>query len=303
MSKIKRITKFTALVGDKDELINEFKRHMQEFDEQQNCIKEVEYTSSGGIESASIYKFNNQNQMTGEIHYFDEDEVGEKIEYRLDESGKVKEIEIAYADDSKSIKKINRSEHKITVKAYDEDGEAEGEESVKFDQKGRTIEELRLDEDGIVSQRIKYTYDDSDQALTRVEYGEKDEFHLKTLFAYDDKGNMIQRTRENGKGKPIDSSLFEYDEHDNQTVIQTNQHLQRTAYDDENRVASQETSSRANNMVENFTEYKYGEHGLVIEERSFEMGDAYQLEPGVFSRSGSNFIVTRYDYEFYDTNS
>ena len=47
-------------------------------------------------------------------------------------------------------------------------------------------------------------------------------------------------------------------------------------------------------------EYKYGEHGLVIEERMFSMGDAYQLEPGVFSRTASSFLVTRYEYEFYD---
>lgn len=303
MSKIKQITVYKAVVGENDEILNEFKRHMQEFDEQQNCVKEVEYTSNGGIESASVYKFNDQNQMTGEIHYFDEDEVGEQIEYEIDEQGKVIEIETTYADESKSIKKIKRNERQITVDIFDEDGETEGKESVKFDNKGRTIEELRLDEDGVVSQRIAYTYTDEDQILTRVENGEKDEFILKTIYTYDEMGNLTQRTRENKKGKMIDSSRFEYDKHSNQTVIQTNQHLQRTAYDDKNRVISQETTSRVNNMVENFTEYKYGEHGQVIEERSFEMGEAYEMNPGVLSRTASNFIVTRYDYEFFNTDS
>lgn len=303
MSKIKQITKYTAVVGENDEIISEFKRHLQEFDEQQNCTKEVEYASNGGIESASIYKFNDQNQMTGEIHYFDENEVGEQIEYKLDEDGKVREIDTVYADDSKSIKKIERSEHLISIKIYDEDGELEGEESVKIDQKGRTIEEVRLDEDKVVSQRFIYSYNDDDLIISRVEHGEKDEFILKTIYTYDDDGNLIQRTRENKRGKIIDSNRFEYDENGNQTVIQTNQHLQHTVYDNKNRVISQETTNRVNNMIENFMEYKYGEHGHIIEERSFEMGEAYEINPSVLSRTASNFIVTRYDYEFFSTDS
>ena len=53
-------------------------------------------------------------------------------------------------------------------------------------------------------------------------------------------------------------------------------------------------------MVESSSEYRYGEHGLVVEERSFEMGDPYQLNPGVMTRTGSNFTITRYEYEFWD---
>ena len=53
-------------------------------------------------------------------------------------------------------------------------------------------------------------------------------------------------------------------------------------------------------MVESFTEYKFDEDGMLAQSRSFEMGEQYQMEPGVMARTKLNFVVIRYEYEFFD---
>jgi hypothetical protein len=299
MIKIKQLSKFTAFVGEDNQVRNEFKSYQQEFDEQQNLLKETAYSSSGQVESASAYKYNGQNKMLAEIHYFEEDEVGETINYHLDEEGKPISIETTYGDSGKSIKKISRAGRLLTVKIVDEDGETEGEEIVKFDNKQRPIEETQIDEEGKISQRSVYEYNDSDQLVSRIDYGENNEFLTKTTFVYNEDGKLLQSVQRTESGNLINSVLYEYDASGNRTLLQNSHHQQKTTYDDQNRIVIEETINRSNKLVEGFTEYKYGDHGLLIEERTFEMGDAYQLEPMVFGRTKSNFVQTRYEYEFY----
>ena len=83
MANIKRLTKYLALSGDNDEKINEYKSYEQQFDAHQNCIKEIEFNKLGEIDNASGYTFNDQHKMIEEIHYFDQEEIGEIIKYKL----------------------------------------------------------------------------------------------------------------------------------------------------------------------------------------------------------------------------
>ncbi len=300
MTNIKRLTKYVALSGNNDEKINEYKSYEQQFDVHQNCIKEIEFTKLGEIDNASAYTFNDKHKMIEEIHYFNHDEIGEHIKYIVDEEGKRLEIETIYADNAKSVKKINRSDQLVTAKSFDEEGEFEGEESVKFDNKGRPVEEVQLDEERNILQRSVFEYNESNNVHSRINYGEHDEFQMKSLFEYDDHNNLVKLMQLNQKDELIASYVYEYDKQGNQTLQQSNHHLIHTEYDDQGRIIIEETKNRSNNMVEKLIEYKYGEHGHVIEERMFSMGDAYQLEPGVFSRTASSFLVTRYEYEFYE---
>ena len=126
MAKIKQLIKHFAVVDKDDNPINEFVQYKQEFDENENCIKEIEFNPSGEVESASGYKYNDQHKMIEEIHYFDQDEIREIIKYKLNEEGKPEEIITVYADDAKSIKKINRTEFLLSVKTFVEDNDLEG---------------------------------------------------------------------------------------------------------------------------------------------------------------------------------
>jgi len=300
MAKIRRLTRFVGLIGEDDRPISEFKQFVQEFDEHQNCIKEIEFNKDGEIENASGYKFNGQNKKIEEIHYFNEDEIGEQIRYKLDDEGKTVEIETIYADDAKSIKQIKRSANLIEAGIYDEDGDLEGEEIVKLNSNGQPLEEIQYDEGKKIVQRFTYEYDKEDNMTTRTEYGEGNIFIVKMNFEYDKQGNLVRTDQFNQKGKPFGMTIYQYDEKGNQILMQTNRHIQRSAFDEEGKLLSREIMNRANNIVESFNEYKYDDHGLVIEERTFEMGDAYQLQPAIFTRTDSNLQVTRYEYEFLD---
>lgn len=300
MAKVKKLTKFFGVVGDNEEVLNEFKSYYQEFDKNDNVIKEVEYHHSGEIESASGFKYDEKNRLIEEIHYFDEDEVGEIIKFTLDDQGRPTEIETTYADGSKSLKKVHRTEHLLSVKTFDEDNTLEGEEVVKFNSKGKAIEEIHYDEDHEIFQRSVYEYDDNDLLVKRINYGNKDEFLVETLFGYDEKGKLVKQVQFSEKGKVISSTVLEYDDQGNEIFQQNNAYEMRAAYDPKGRLISEETVRRGSNMVESFNEYIYNENGLKTEDRSFEMGESYQLEPGVMTRTGSSFTRTRYEYEFFE---
>ena len=85
MNKVKRVTKYKAFVGSNDEILKEMKSGFQEFDENSNLVKEVQFTSSGGIESANGYTYDEKNRIVEEIHYYEEEEIGEVIKYKLDD--------------------------------------------------------------------------------------------------------------------------------------------------------------------------------------------------------------------------
>jgi hypothetical protein len=300
MADIKCITRFVGVLGEDDQPVNEFKQFVQEFDKNQNCIKEIEFNPGGEVENASGYTFNDQNKKIEEIHYFNQDEIGELIRYKLNDEGKTVEIETTYADGAKSVKKINRSKNLIEAVIYDEDGDLEGEEIVKLNNDGRPLEEIQYDEDKNIVRRFTYEYDKEGNVITRIEFGENNIFIVKVIFKYDKQSNLAGLEQFSEKGRPIGSTIYDYDNKGNQILMQTDRHIQRSAYDKNGKLMNMEIMNRVNNLVESFNEYKYDDHGRVIEERTFEIGETHQLEPGIFGRSGSNLQLTRYEYEFFD---
>ena len=300
MRKIKKISTYTALVGKDEETRHEYRNSFQEFDGNQNIIKEVKFHSNGEVESASGFKFDKSDRLIEEIHYFEDDQVGEIISYKLNADGKMIEIETTYADASKSVKKMSRFENMISVKSYDEDGELEGEDLIKYDGDGNILEEIKFDEERVMNQRTVNEYNGDRQLIGKTKYGENEEFLVRAVYDYDENGNSVRETQLNEKGKLINQIGYEYDENGEQIAWQNNNYLHKTNYDKKGRVLNEETKNRVNNMVENFTEYRYNEYDKVVEERTFSMGQQYELQPGIYGRTGSDLLVTRYEYEYFE---
>jgi YD repeat-containing protein len=300
MKKVKKITRYRRFVDDNDNLLNEYKSSYQEFDRNNNTVKEVDYNQSGEIETASGFKYDEQNRLIEEIHYFDEEEVGEVIRYKYNDEGKRTEIETTYADGSVSLKKINRSEKTISVKAFDEDGEMDGQDIVNYDADGNVIEEISLDEEQVIIDRTVYTYNKKKQLESKTNFGEKEEFLQKLVFEYDKNGNVNRETQLNRKDKPVRQVVYTYNSDNKMVEWENSQYLQQLKYDEEGRLIYEETRNRNNDMVESFTEYKFGKDGLLAETRSFQMGEQYQLQPGLYVRGQLTFVINRNDYEFFD---
>jgi len=300
MKKIKKVTRYRRFEDEKENLIHEYKSAFEEFDTNKNRIKDVEYNSSGEIETASGFKYDDENRLIEEIHYFEEDEVGEMIRYKYDDKGKTREIETTYADGSISLKRASRSDEKLSLKAFDEDGEAEGEEIVKYNAEGKVSEEIVVDEDETITNRNVYTYNKNRQIETKTSFGEKEEFLEKIVFEYDNNGNVIRETHLNRKDKPFRQVVYRYNGDNKMTEWENSQYLHQIKYDEEGRLIYEETRNRANDMVENFTEYIFDDEGLLVQTKSFAMGEQYQLEPGVYTRGKLTFTITRHEYTFFD---
>lgn len=300
MQKIKKITAFTGLVGDNEEARQEYRSSLKELDENQNIIKDVSFHGNGEIDTASGFKYDNANRLIEEIHYFEDEEVGEIIRYKFNENGQPVEIETTYADESKSVKKVSRFENMISVKSYDEDGELEGEELIKIDTDGHVLEETHFDEDREIIQRTINEFNGSGKMISKIKYGEKQEFLVRAVYNYDENGNSISETQFNEKGKLVNQISYDHDKNGEQTGWKNNNYQHKSTYDEKGRVLNEETTNRANNMVENFTEYRYNEYDLVVEERVFNIGEQYELQPGIYGRSGSDLLVTRFEYEYFE---
>ncbi len=299
MSKVKKLIKYIVFTDNNDEVKHQYKSFLQEFDERGNTIREVEYTPDGSVDNAAEYKYDEENRLIGEVHFY-EDEVTETIRYILNEEGKRKEVETTYADGSKSVKKIIRDSNTITVKAFDEDGDPEEEDRITYDEQGRVIEEVKLDDNGKVVYRSVYEYNEKGKLLNKTEYEGEDGSFIKTTPEYDEQDNVISETQITEKGNLVNRVFYEYNKQGDRITWQNNHHIHRIEYDEQHRPVMEETKNRVNNLVENFTKYKYNEQGLVSEEHTFSLGDQYQIEGGMFGGSSSDFVITRYEYEFFE---
>jgi YD repeat-containing protein len=225
--------------------------------------------------------------------------VGEIIRYKLNTDGKPVEIETTYADGSKSVKKISRFENMISVKTYDEDGEQEGEDLAKYNGDGQVVEEINYDEDHNIIQRTEYTYNDAGRVKSKTNFGDNDEFLVTAIYEYDEKGNTLSETQLTQSNKIINRIIYEYSEDDKPAGWTNNRYQHKITFDEKGRILYEETTSRHSNMIEDFTEYRYNDDNRVTEERTFSIGQQYEMVPGASARTKSDLIVTRYEYEYF----
>lgn len=299
MGKVKKLVKYLVITDDDDQIKHQHKSFLQELDKHGNVIREVDYKADGGVDNAADYTYDENNRLIEEVHYY-EDEVSEIIRYNLDENGRRTEVETTYADNSKSVKKIVRDNNTITVTTFDEDGDIEEEEQIKYDEQGRIVEEVKTDEDGKTVTHSEYTYNKKGKLLYKTEYEGDNGSFIKTTLDYDNRDNLVSETQVTDQGNLVHSVNYQYNDKGERTTWQNNYHVHHVEYDEHGRPVTEETKNRMNNLIENFTEYKYNQQGLVAEERTFNLGDQYQIEAGVFGGSSSDFVITKYEYEFYD---
>jgi hypothetical protein len=297
--KVKKRVEMHALMDANDKIKSQYKRGFQEFDKNGNLLKDVLYKPNGEIESAQGFTYDDKNRLVEEIHYYEGGETGEQIRFKLDKEGKREEIETTYADGSKSLKKIVRFENMISVKSFDEDGDFESEELVKYNSNGDVIEELAYDDERNIVTKHQYEYDGKNRLKARTDYEGEKEFIVRIELAYDYQDQVISETHLNRKGELMRKVSYEYDEKGNQVALQNNHLVTRTTFDEEGKPVRQEIVNNASGFVENFTDYTYDDNGMLIEQRSFAIGEQYELEPGVQARTQSAFVVTGYEYEFF----
>ena len=143
------------------------------------------------------------------------------------------------------------------------------------------VEELKYDEDHKIIYHTIYTHNNEGQVESKTVFGEKKEFLEKVVFEHDNNGNVTRETHLNRKDKPINQVVYNYNENGELGEWYNSQYLMQSKYDEKGRLVYEETRNRGNNLVESFTDYKFDKDGILLESRSFTLGEQYQLEPGV----------------------
>lgn len=299
MKKIKSITGYTSYVIEDDMPVDEYKSSYKELDHNQNIIKVIIYNADGEIEDATGYQFDDSGKLIKEMYYIDDYELSEMVNYKYS-YGELSEIEMIFSDGSKSVKKIRKNGNIVTIITRDENNRLEAEEIRTLDDKDNVIEKLIYNDKKEIEQKLSYTYDNNGNVTVSTEYGKDESFVLKKTFDYDEYGNMIKESHYTEWDAMKEIFIFRYNKKGDLISQQEgNKYLVKILHDEWGRLIKEEKINLSNGISESITSYKYGVEDYVIEQVSYDIGEQYSLNPGVLTRTGSEYKRIKYHYEFY----
>jgi molybdenum cofactor biosynthesis enzyme MoaA len=106
MKKIKSVTAY-RLNDSEDSIEDGIITSIIRYNEAQQVIEEISYTSDNEFESKVIAKYNEKGSLIEEINYMDEEEIAEKLAFIRNDNDQIQKVLIDYADDSQSKKHIH----------------------------------------------------------------------------------------------------------------------------------------------------------------------------------------------------
>jgi len=299
MKKIKTITAYTSFVGEDNKREHEYKSFYEEFDLNQNVIKNIVYSDAGEVETASGYRFDESNRLIKVMHYLNESEISQELNYKYS-YGELSQIETIYSDGSITIKTIRKNGRVVTTTIRGDDKIFEGEELRRHDGYGNVVEEFFYDENKLIRQRFLYEYDNKSKLICSTEFGADETFVVKKTFEYDHNGNILKESHYSEWGNLMSYILSEYNIHGKLISQQYDMNqLLKLEYDDDGRIIKEETAKIPNGMVISSKRYHYDKNNNLKGEISFDLGEQYDLQPGVSIRTGLNYVNKRFHYEFY----
>jgi hypothetical protein len=264
---MKNIKSITSYIVTNDSPAEEIKHTFTEYDRDGNIVCAIQYTSDESIESKIISRFEN-GKLIEETNFFSEEEIAEKSVYKRNAEGEIDQIEINYADGSKTRKIYDRSQPDgtIIITSLGEDDEQEEKEVFCFNQHKNITEKSVFDENDDLISRISNEYDDNQRLISHKEIERKEKLATETLYTYDEKGNVIKRRTVTGTGKLADLVLMKYDEKGNMIERQVNNYyINRYEFNDSGKMVK-EVHTNLHDNLENITQYGYDDEMQLTEE-------------------------------------
>jgi hypothetical protein len=261
---MKKIKNIEAWVDDGSEL---FLKELREFNENGKEIIKERYFSADMLEEKILTKYNDAGLVSEEINIGEDNEINDKTIISRNENGEPTEIKIEYADGSLTIKTYLRENNgkTITVSEASDEGEFEGKQRVKVDDKGNIIETEMISEENEVLEKHLFDFDENGNILNEKMF-EKSQMISETKYFYDEQMNLVKRVMVSPSGQTIDWALFKYDENGNISEQQFGDHtLYKLEYNENKKVVS-EQKINAMGMMEYSKSYEYNEDGELIEE-------------------------------------
>ncbi len=245
----------------------------EERDAQQNVLLQLQYDSTGELESRVVRSFDEQGKLVEELQYSQNDVPDQVISTSYDAAGRPAQQKIKYLDGSYSFRNYTRDEaaNSETITTIDEENFEEGKEFRRYDSEGRTLEEV-IEEEGEPIQEIETTYDDHGRPLTQSGYY-KDDYEFDRVYSYqlDEQGRIAQAEVHSEVGELLRRETYRFDERGNLCEQQIESFADGVnltnswEHDLDNRMTLHRRTLPGGNL-QSEVQYRYDERGLLAEE-------------------------------------
>ncbi len=157
------------------------------YDENNQLIEIIEFSSENKIVSDCVLKYDDKGNVISEIFKVEDGNQSHKYKYKY--------------DGDFVTEKIDENIHLKSTSIY----------KYKYNTNGNKIEEIDFDADGIKLGELKYSYDNKNN-LIEVKYTEKEKLIFTSKYEYDEVGNWIKKTESYTADEPafITTRKIEY---------------------------------------------------------------------------------------------
>jgi len=257
-------------------------------------------------QSTSIYD-KNGNQIEYNFFAPQSDKINEskyKFQYEFNEHGKkIQESFLDFKNDRRSLRKYDYDTHNrlVSESHYENDDKLLWKVVYKYGNGNRISDETYYDQSGSMTEKSLYKYDSNNNIIELKEFDSEGKIDGISKYKYDASNYLIEEVYINAEGKPQSIRQYKLDERGNKTEFRwyTNNftgesvQLTRYVYDSDNNLTDEMKYNEEDKLVARWkNEYKFDEHGNVIEELRL-----YFIQPHFeIYRPGS---ITQKKYEYY----
>lgn len=283
---------FSELMNKADE---EFLELVVEMDSTGNILMESKFDNEGELEERNSYTYSALGKLEEHVLLYAIDDVTERRVLKRNEKGHLLEEVKYYGDDAgeKIEYSYDGKENISEIKRFDEEGDFDSKEEMKYDESGSLIERIRTDKNGAVIERLTFLQNSDSNEIEELEFHPDGKVKSKTVVRLNEKGKEVSSVQTTPDGKLIAAITTAYDERGN--VLERHykdfySKSMRYTYDEQDRMLTQELFDGSGMLLKKNI-YEYDEAGNIITEQTFEIDT---------SRGGRDkHFGTRYEYEFY----
>ena len=274
---------------------NSWLTSVEEFDMNGNLVKTISFNPGGDISEHYQYKFDERNNMTEELIYFDEQTVVEHHILVYDASDKRIQEKIIYEEGGEIIVEYTYDEHGNMVQRMQKDSDGEVEELEKFEyDHGKIIRTYLYDGENLELNRREYAYNDHGKLIKFSFFSADPDTNYVTENFYDENGVREKTLKYNAKNQLIEKTIYTTD--DTGKVIEIYEEDVRSVkktcftHDEKNNIVKQEEFNKDDELILSI-ERTFIDDGVLAEALVFMQDPAENIR---------SMYASKYEYEFYE---
>jgi len=185
--------------------------HFEHKNEKGQSLEEISYDELGQAQMRVLQVFD-QNDKLIKVEKFDEE--NELIESQdwFYANGKIDKKVTHYPEGGFLIEQYTRDEHSLLITSTDDEGSFEGSIKEVYNEKGSTIEVVRVNFQNKIDNINRYEYNQDGQ-LTKISAFDGKNYFLQAIgYIYDAEGNRIAEEGLNAKNQVLWRILYKYHE-------------------------------------------------------------------------------------------